>query len=158
MTQNTPAQDYTNVSFAPATAINLVVLGIMVLAIGAGLATYFGWVVGITMGLALSYVFSALVKTLVAPAGAVERGERIWSGVFAVAIFAVTLGLSYGTLYATLFAQASALEEFNRVRIPVQRQLESAVLANAEGSLKAFAAWQQDSARKAEQEGKGGGT
>jgi len=147
-----------NVSFAPATAINLVMLAIMVLAIGAGLAKYFGWIVGITIGLALSYVFSALVKTVVAPAGEVRPSERLWAGVFAVALFGVTLGLSYGSLYATLFAQASALGEFVRVRLPVQRQLETAVLANAEASVKAFAAWQKDSAKKAELEGKGGGT
>lgn len=153
-----PKQDESNVNFAPATAINLVMLGIMVLAIGAGLAKYFGWFVGIMIGLALSYVFSALVKTVVAPAGAVKRSERVWAGVFAVALFGVTLGFSYGTLYATLFAQASALGEFQRVRLPVQRQLESVVLANAEGSIKAFAAWQQDSATKAEQEGKEGGS
>ncbi len=156
--QNTPAQDQANVSFAPATAINLVMLAIMTLAMGSGLATYFGWFVGITIGLALSYVFSALVKTLVAPAGAVKRSERVWAGAFAVALFGVTLGFSYGALYGKLFAQASALGEFQRVRLPVQRQLESVVLANAEGSVKAFAAWQQDSAKKADQESTGGGT
>lgn len=155
---NTPKHGEAKVRFAPATAINLVMLAIMVLSIGAGLAKYFGWFVGITVGLALSYVFSALVKTVVAPAGEVKRSERVWSGLFALALFGITIGLSYGTLYATLFAEASALEEFERVRMPVQRQLESAVLANAEGSVKAFAAWQEDSAEKANKESKGGGT
>lgn len=157
-TENTRKHGEANVSFAPVRAINLLMLAIMVFAIGTGLAKYFGWFVGITIGLALSYVFSALVKTVVAPAGEVKRSERVWAGVFALALCGVTMGLSYSTVYATLFAQASALGEFQRVRLPVQRQLESAVLANAEASVKAFAAWQKDSARKAEQEGKGGGS
>ncbi len=151
-------QDPVEVHFAPATAINLLVLGIMVLAIGASLARYFGWFAGILMGLALSYVFSALVKILLSPSGSVSRSERVLAGMFALALFGVTMGLSYGTLYATMFAQSSALIEFQRVRLPVQRQLESVVLANAEGSVKAFAAWQEDSEKKAAQEGKGGGT
>ena len=155
---NTPRQDPVEVHFAPAAAINLLVLAIMVAAIGASLSKYFGWLIGIAMGLALSYVFSALVKTLLAPSGAVKRGERILAGLFALALFGVTMGLSYGTLYATLFAQSSALVEFQRVRLPMQRQLESVVLANAEGAVKAFTAWQVDSEKKAEQEGKGGGT
>jgi hypothetical protein len=158
--ENTPKHDETKVRFAPATAINLVMLAIMVLSIGAGLAKYFGWLVGITVGLALSYVFSALAKTVVAPLGEVTRSERVWAGLFALALFCITLGLSYGTLYAKLFAQASALEEFQRVRLPVQRQIESAVLANAEGSVKAFAAWQKDAADKAQKESNknGGGS
>jgi len=150
-------QSPVDVQFAPATAIHLLVLGIMVIAIGASLSKYFGWIAGILMGLALTYVFSALAKTLLAPAGVVSRLERTLSGLFALTLFAVTMGLSYGSLYATMFAKSSALNEFQRVRLPVQRQLEL-VLANAEGSVAAFAAWQEDSLKKAVREGQGGGT
>lgn len=148
----------TNIKFAPATAINLLVSGIMMLAIGAGLAKFFGWFAGLTLGLALSYVFTTLAANLVAPADAVSRSERILSGVFALALFSVTVGLSYSTLYANLFAQSSALGEFQRERLPVQRQLESVVLANAEGTVKALSAWQVDSTMKSSQEGAGGGS
>ena len=148
----------TNVIFAPAHAFHLLTLGIMVLAIGAGLAKYFGWIVGITMGLALSFVFSALAKMVLAPMGSVSRSERIMAGIFSLALFCITMGLSYGTLYARLFAQSSALSEFSRQRAPIERQLETAVLSNAEAAVKAFSAWQSYSEKKEAQEGAGGGT
>ena len=146
------------VHFAPERAFHLLALAIMVLAIGAGLARYFGWPAGLIMGLALSHVFSALAKTLLAPAGTVARSERVLAGVFALALFGVTMGLSYGTLYGSLFAQSSALGEFSRVRGPVERQLESVVLANGEAAVHAFGAWQAYSSQKAAQEGQGGGS
>ncbi|OGA17017.1 MAG: hypothetical protein A3I63_08430 [Betaproteobacteria bacterium RIFCSPLOWO2_02_FULL_66_14] len=146
------------VTFAPATVINLVLLGIMVASIGAGLAVYFGWFIAGTIGLALSYVFSALAKKVVAPAAEVSLNERVAAACFAFLLFGITVALSYATLYSVLFAQASALAEFERVRMPVQRQIESAVLANAQLSVTAFEAWQKDSAAKAQQEAKGGGS
>lgn len=143
--------------FSPAIAVSLIVSALMVVSIATGIASFFGWYVGITLGLALSYVFSTLAKNIVAPVGSISRTERSLSAAFALSIFILTLGLSYSTLYARVFAQASALGEFQQQRLPIQHQLETVILASAEDTVNAFKAWSADSTIKAAAEkGQGG--
>ena len=126
-------------------------------AVSYSVSLYLGWLVALPIGTALTYSFSRLVKTVVAPAGVYSKAWRLGCGAAALAVFGVTMGLSYSTLYAKFFAQNSALDYFQKSRLPVQRQLE-ALVGNARTVSKALAAWDEHSKAMAQQETTTGGT
>lgn len=128
------------VVFAPALAVHLLTVTLMAGAVAWSIAQLIGWWVAMPIGIALTYVFSMLAKRLTAPRYVVTRGQRVASGIAAIGIFAVTVSLSYGSLYATLFAETSALTNFAAARVPLERALEQAI-ANAQTAQNALRDW-----------------
>lgn len=145
------------VIFDPILVVYVLMVVLMAGAVAYSVSLYLGWIVALPIGTALTYCFSRLVKTVVAPAGMFSKAWRLGCGLAALAVFGVTMGLSYSTLYAKFFAQSSALDFFQKTRLPVQRQLETLV-GNARTASKALAAWDEHSRVKADQESTAGGT
>lgn len=125
--------------------------------IAYSVAQFLSWWVALPIGVAMSYGFCTLVKGAVAPAGEVTRVWRMTCVFASLLIFCITMGFSYSTLYQKFSALNSALDYFQKTRMPVQRQLES-MHANAETAAQSFKAWSQHSTLKANQEAQGGGT
>ena len=130
---------------------------LMAAAVAFSVSHYFGWVVAVPMALALTYTFSRLIKIVVAPKGASSRVWQLACAAAALVVFGTTMGLSYATLYARLFAETSALDSFQKLRAPVQRQLEGLV-GHARTTAKAMETWKAHSTAKAAIESSGGGT
>lgn len=145
------------VIFDPILVVYVLMVVLMAGAVAYSVSLYLGWIVALPIGTALTYCFSRLVKTVAAPAGMFSRAWRLGCGLAALAVFGVSMGLSNSTLYVKFFAQNSALEYFQKSRLPVQRQLETLV-GNAKTASKALAAWDSHSKAKAQQEANTGGT
>lgn len=148
------------VRFDPSRALHIVMLVVMVGAVSWSIASFITPWIAVPIGTALTYAFSRLAKVALGIHASVTRTERAASVVGAWFLFCLTMGLSYGSLYRTVFAETSALRNLQEVRAPVQRQLDM-VLTDAVAARSAFEAWAKDSKQKAAAESRsidGGGT
>ncbi len=144
-------------AFDPILAVYVLMIMLMAMAVAYSISLYLSWWVAAPIGVSLTYCFSRLVKTVVAPRGMYTPLWRAGCAGAAIAVFGVTMGLSYATLYAKFLAQTSAINHFQAGRTPVQRQLET-LAGNAKAASNAFAAWDAHSTAKADKESKEGGT
>lgn len=129
----------------------------MAVMVATSAATYFGWLAAVPLGIALTYVFGRLVKIATAPRGEATVAWRVGAVAMAILVFGATMGLSYATIYARLFAVTSALDNFQKVRLPAQHQLDSLV-GHAMTAAKAMESWNSHSSDRAKTEASGGGT
>ena len=148
------------VRFDPSHALHVVMLAVMVGAVSWSIASFISPWIAVPVGTALTYAFANRAKVALGIYPNATKAERVFSGVAAWFLFCLTMGLSYGSLYKSVFAETSALRHLQDVRAPAQRQMEM-VQADAIAARNAFDAWTKDSKHKAAVESRlvdGGGT
>jgi hypothetical protein len=152
--------DRTAVTFDPARFLHALMLLVMIGTVSWSIASFITLWIAVPIGAGLTYAFDNRVKVAMGIIPTRSRAERVLAGVTAWLLFCLTMGLSYGALYKTVFAEPSALRQLQDVRAPVQRQLDI-VLADAAAARGAFDAWAKDSREKAALESRlvdGGGS
>ncbi len=151
-----PSVSTTAATFNPARAMHVLMVTLMAGSVAWSIAQLLNWFVALPIGLALTYTFSIVAKRATAPFGTISRLRRAASGLTALAILGVTVGLSYGSIYANLFAETSALNRFEGTRLSIQRPIEQ-LISNAQTVENTFKGWSDHSSRmKAIEENKGG--
>jgi hypothetical protein len=138
--------------------VHLAMQGVMVMSIAYSLVAFITAWVAVPVAVCLTWVFAELVERVVAPGpGAGGAAARSFAAGGAVLLFMITMGLSYGTLYARLFAQTSAVKDFEARRVTLQRTLR-ALHAKGEEARVALYEWAAYAAAKAAEERNNGGT
>lgn len=141
--------------FSPGLAINLMMTGVMIASIAYALARFLTVLVALPVAVALGAVFGHFAH--MALDARVPTRHRLIAATAALLIFLVTCGLSYGSLYAALFAEQSSLRYFEESRRPLMQKINGQ-LANAETARRALQAWADHSEVKSQAEAKTGGS
>lgn len=141
--------------FAPARFFNLLMVAVMTGSIAFSLTSFLSPWIAVPVALTLGGIFNYLAHAVIAPT--VPHVKRAIYAAAAVLIFLLTCGLSYGSLYLSLFADTSALKYFEAKRLPLMRQMHQQ-LGNADAAQGALLAWQLDASDKATAEETVGGT
>lgn len=155
MTNDTASVD--RPKFSLARMIHGLTLTALMLSIALSLLAFMPLMLAAILGLALAYVFDMLVRTALGQVQGAGWRQRVGAALGALLVFGTSMGLSYSTLYRTLFAQKSALNHLQAERSTAMRALDT-VLASATSAQSQFEAWSRHSSLRAQQEAQGGGS
>jgi hypothetical protein len=149
--------DSPSVRFDPSLAFYVLMIMLMAGALSWSIAQLIGWLIALPTGFALTWVFSSLVKRAFAKLGTESVVARIASLGGILLLIGLTAGLGYGSIYAAIFAESSAVAHFQKVRVPVQRSIEQ-FLSNSQTAERSLASWEAHSLAMKQKEEESGGS